>query len=338
MVIIGLDLQRILEYWGLELFAWEKVKDVYKVYTNRGVKNLKVSLLSPSRLLFVHQALIHLNSQKFDKMRPLVPTLSGDTYVSEGRYAYSLFDWIEGRQCNFENETELISSTQILAEFHQKSSGFTPPENLKFHNNLGKCLKHFEVRYQSLLKFKEAALLRPQDPFAKSYLENIVLFLSMAEKAIAKLKQSSYPNLVERTKVYKTFCHGDPAARNFILTPNQRIFIIDFDNCQLDLPIIDLIRFARRVLKKCHWRYQIAKLIMDSYQSVTPLSFAEIEVMKAIFYFPQKFWRLAVRYFHPHQQYSADKLLRHFRQYLACKSDFASFQAKFENYQSGSRE
>jgi spore coat protein I len=271
-------------------------------------------------------------------MYPLIPTLRGETTVYDQNQAYSLFDWIEGRQCDYRNKTELTQSIKVLADFHQKSCGFIPPERSNMRDHLGKCLRHFEERYQDLLRFKSLAAANQQDPFARIYLANAAAFLPMAELAIAKMKISAYSKLVERALIIKPFCHGDPAARNFILTPAKEVFIIDFDSCRLDLPIMDLIKFTRRVMKKYRWRYPTAKLLIDQYQEVNPLTSSELAVMKAVFYFPQKFWRLAIRYFDQHAAYGQERLYRKFQKYLSNRDQLIQFQEQFENYQSCSGE
>ncbi len=328
------DLQQILDHWELELYRFEKVRDVYKVYTQNGLKNLKLSPLVPGRILFVHHAIAHLNQRGFSKMTPLIPTKTGETSVFDPNFAYTLFDWIEGRQCDYRNKTELVDSMKVLADFHQKTSGFTPPPTSNMRDHLGKCLKHFEERYQDLLRFKELALTLPKDQFAASYLANVEAYLTMAAEAIAKMKKSDYHTLVEQARLKKTFCHGDPATRNFILTPENEIFMIDFDSCRLDLPIMDAIKFTRRIMKKYRWQYPVAKLVIDSYQAVNPLSSSELAVMKAVFFFPQKFWRLAIRYFDQHAAYGPARLLRKFQKYVRNKDHMVQFQQQFSNYQS----
>jgi spore coat protein I len=328
------ELQKILDHWGLELYRFEKVRDVYKVYTKKGLKNLKLSPLVPARILFVHQAISHLNQRGFTKMTPLIPTKNGETSVFDQNFAYSLFDWIEGRQCDYQNKTELTDSMKVLADFHQKSNDFTPPMQSNMRDHLGKCLKHFEERYQDLLRFRELAHRLPKDQFAVSYLDNVESYLPMAAEAIAKMKKSDYNKLVEQARIRKPFCHGDPAARNFILTPANEVFMIDFDSCRLDLPIMDVIKFTRRVMKKYRWQYPVAKLIIDSYQEVSPLTSSELTVMKAVFFFPQKFWRLAIRYFDQHAAYGPERLLRKFQKFVRNKDHLVQFQQQFENYQS----
>lgn len=326
------DLRQILSYWGLKALKWEKVKDVYKVRTNCGYKNLKVSPLNLKRLTFVHQAIGHLLRQGFPRMYPIIPAKNGSTYLCIAGKAFSLFDWIDGRQCDFTNPSELNESGKILAEFHLHSAGFTPPPNSNMRDQVGKCLQHFEERYQQLLDYAALAQHCPDDTFAQQYLANLPFFLPMAQRAIYKLRNSAYGQLVQLARSRQTFCHGDPAARNFILTPQQQVFMIDFDSCRLDLPVMDLIKFTRRVMKKHHWNYAVAKFLIDSYQQVQPLNLSELEVMKAVFYFPQKFWRMANRHFKNHAGVSPDRALHKFEKYLSNKLALAQFEVDFESY------
>jgi CotS family spore coat protein len=326
------NVHKILTHWGLEAYKWEQIKDVFKVKTNRGLKNLKMSPLNIRRLLFVHQAILHLLQNNFSYMYPIIPTPDGHTFICTADKAFSLFDWIEGRQCDFSNLKELGEAGKILAEFHLKSVGFTPPPNSNMRNQIGKCLQHFEERYQDLLSYSDIAHHSPDDRFAQIYLANLDHFLPMAERAIAKLKQSNYPQLVNQALANRSFCHGDPAARNFIMTPQNQIFMIDFDSCRLDLPIMDLIKFTRRVLKKYNWSYPTAKFLIDAYQNVNGLNRSELEVMKAVFYFPQKFWRMSHRHFQKHGRYSPERALHKFEKYLSNKYNLARFELEFENY------
>ncbi len=327
------DLEMILANWGLKPLQSEKIKDVFKVVTAHGVKNLKVSPLKPNRLVFVHQAIQHLIQRGFTKMNPIIPTGKGKTYVSDGQYAYTLFDWIEGRQCNIANQAELLEATRILAEFHQYSFGFVPPSHSNMRKQLGKCLDHFEERFANLQEYRRTARRTLNDDFARIYLENCDYFISLAAQSIVKLEQSNYNELIIGAGYEQPFCYGDPAARNFILTPEGRVLMIDFDSCRLDLPVMDLVKFIRRVMKKYDWSYSIARLMVDAYQEVRPISRDELGVMKAVFYFPQKFWRISTRYFHQHNNYPPERLLRKLCKCLEKKTAFYQFPFLFDSYQ-----
>lgn len=331
------DLEMILANWGLKPIQAEKIKDVFKVDTVQGVKNLKVSPLKPKRLTYVHHAIRHLIKNGFTKMKPIIPTLQGDTYVSDGQYAYTLFDWIEGRQCNFTNQTELAEATQVLADLHRRTYGFVPPPYSNTRKQLGKCFYHFLERYQNLEEYRQMALQNPHEDFSRLYLENCDYFIALAAQAINRLQASNYTRLVAKAEIEHPFCYGDPAARNFIFTPERRILMIDFDSCRLDLPIMDLVKFIRRVMKKYHWSYPMAGFIMDAYQTVNPISRDELGVIKAVFYFPQKFWRISTRFFHQHSEYPPERLLRKLHKFLENKTAFFQFPYLFDSYQANPR-
>lgn len=329
------DLESILVNWRLKPIQAEKIKDVFKVKTNQGVKNLKVSPLKPNRLIFVHQAIQHLIKSGFTGMTPIIPAINQETYVSDGLYAYTLFDWIEGRQCDFANQRELVDATRVLAQMHRHTFGFVPPPHSNMRKQLGKCLDHFKERFYNLQEYQQTARRMPNDCFAQVYLENCDYFISLAAQAIAKLKASNYHELVIRAGIEEPFCYGDPAARNFILSPEGRVFLIDFDSCRLDMPIMDLVKFIRRVMKKHHWSYPTARVIMDAYQEVHRLSPDELGVIKAVFYFPQKFWRISTRYFHRHDDFYPDSLFRKLQKCLQNKEAFYRFPVLFDSYQTG---
>lgn len=330
------DLETILANWELRPIQAEKIKDVFKIETTQGVKNLKVSPLMPNRLIFVHRAIQHLIKSGFTEMTPIISTINGETYVSDCRYAYTLFNWIEGRQCNFVNQQELIEATRTLAKMHRHTFGFSPPPRSNMRKQLGKGLEHFKERFYNLQEYQQTARRMPNDHFAQVYLENCDHFISLAAQAIAKLKQSHYHELVIKAGIDQSFCYGDPAARNFILSSEGRVFLIDFDSCRLDMPIMDLVKFIRRVMKKHRWSYPTARVIMDAYQEVNPLTEDELGVLKAVFYFPQKFWRISTRYFHRHGDFYPDSLFRKLQKYLQTKEAFYQFPVLFDSYQASS--
>lgn len=53
-----------------------------------------------------------------------------------------------------------------------------------------------------------------------------------------------------------------------------------------------------KVLKRSDWNIENAKLIFDSYNEVSPLRDEEYRVIFAFLLFPQRFWRLANRYYY----------------------------------------
>ena len=50
-------------------------------------------------------------------------------------------------------------------------------------------------------------------------------------------------------------------------------------------------------MRKCDWNIEEAKIIIDEYRNIYQLSNDELFVLKLMLEFPQKFWRVANKYY-----------------------------------------
>ena len=85
---------------------------------------------------------------------------------------------------------------------------------------------------------------------------------------------------------------------NIILDDNNDVHVIDFDFCKREVRTFDISNFMIKVLERVDWDINFAKAIIESYNSVSPLSKEEYQVLYAYLQFPQRYWRLANRYYY----------------------------------------
>ena len=128
------------------------------------------------------------------------------------------------------------------------------------------------------------------------FLDWIDYFYNLGEDALNKLNISKYGQLVEEAKVNGNFCHHDYTHSNIILN-DEKTYIINFDSCCMELKVYDLTNLLRRKMRKCKWDVNEAKNILEEYASIEELKENEIEVLKIMLQFPQKFWRIANKYY-----------------------------------------
>ena len=74
--------------------------------------------------------------------------------------------------------------------------------------------------------------------------------------------------------------------------------IIDFDYCKREVRVYDLANFITKVSKKVDWDIKYANKIIEEYNKVSKLKENEYRVLFAYLLFPQRFWRLANRYYY----------------------------------------
>ena len=130
------------------------------------------------------------------------------------------------------------------------------------------------------------------------YLKSMEFFKEMGKKALTTLNESDYYNLCAIAEQEKSFCHHDYTYHNIILNDNEDVYVIDFDFCKREVRTFDISNFMIKVLKRVDWDINFAKAIIETYNSVSPLSNEEYKVLFAYLQFPQRYWRLANRYYY----------------------------------------
>ena len=256
-------------------------KGVYQLKTNKGVRCLKKISYGTQKLLFVYGAKEHLYNNGFKNIDRYYLNTEGKAYALVNEDIYTLSEWIEGRECDFYNDEDLILATKALANFHIASKGYEPSENSKLKSDLGRWPHLMEKRIKSFDKMKEMVRKKKnhKGEFDLSYIKSVDYYKTLGKKALEILGDSNYYNLCKDTEEEKSFCHHDFTYHNIILGEDNSVSVIDFDYCKRELRTFDLANFMIKVLKRREWDFDIAKAIIDNYNEVSPLREDEYNVL-----------------------------------------------------------
>lgn len=299
--MLGFD-REISDKYGLDVKNIAIYRDLYIVDTSKGRKALKRIPFSEDRLMFVHGAKEHLISQGFARVDRYLCTIEGKPCFSFENSLYAMVDYIEGRESGFENERDVHKASKALGLLHKASKGYVPPEGCMVRDELGKLPQYFSKRLEDIRKMKKQAQ-KSMGQFDRMLLECVDSFFEDGENAICELNASNYGQLIDKTREERLFCHHDYAHRNIIMD-GENVHVINFDYCCYELRVYDVANLIRRVMRKCNWDIRKAVGILDKYCSVEPLSRDEFAVLKIILQFPQKFWRVANRFYNTRRSWS----------------------------------
>lgn len=292
----------IYDKYGFEVKSIVPYKDSFLLITSRGKKLLKKIPFSAERIEFIHGAKEHLTCNGFCNTDRYVCTAAGQPYFVYENGNYCISDLIEGRECSFDNDSDLCNGAVLLGRMHKSSRGYVPPEGSKVQNDLGKLPSNFGKRLEDIRKLKKLAK-RGSSGIDHMFLEYADHFYEVGEDAFNKLQNSSYGLLVEEAARNAQFCHHDVTHHNIICTADD-IFLINFDFCCFELKVYDVANFIRRKMRKCRWDIREAEKILNNYCTVEPLSQEELLVMKLILQFPQKFWRVSNKFYNSRRSWS----------------------------------
>lgn len=297
----GMD-KEIAENYGLEVRNLLPWKDSFMAVTPKGRKILRKIAFSPDRIRFVNSAKEHLYEKGFTNIDRYIPTLDDEPFFSVDGGSYALTEYIEGRECSFDSDTDMQKASLLLAQLHKASRGYTVKDGVRVQSDLGKLPAYFIKRLEDVKKLRKQAR-KGKSRFDHLFLEYADYFCFLGENAINGLRESNYEQLARRTGETGQFCHHDYTHHNIIVGEN-RLSVVNFDYCCLELRVYDIANLIRRKMRKCNWDIAKAVMIIDSYNACEPLDSDEMCILKLMLMFPQKFWRVINRYYNSRRSWS----------------------------------
>lgn len=285
--------------FNIKIESLKANKGVYHLKTNKGERCLKKINYGPQKLLFVYGAKEHLIKNGFSLVDKYYLNIEDEPYAIVNEDLYTLSEWIEGRECDFHNIEEVKLAAKTLAMMHEASKGYDPPENSKLKSDLGRWTTLMSKRIKSFDKMRDMVRKKSnKNEFDLLYIKSMEFYKELGRKALNTLENSEYINLCEVAQNEKSFCHHDFTYHNIILDESNNCHVIDFDYCKRELRTFDISNFMIKVLKRVNWNKEFAYTILEAYNEVSPLVECEYKVLYAYLQFPQRYWRLANRYYY----------------------------------------
>ena len=306
-------------------------KGIYHLKTNQGDRCLKRINYGPQKLLFVYGAKEHLIKNGFNTIDRYFLNIDGEPYALVTEDLYKLSEWIEGRECDFHNIEEVKIASKALAKLHQASKGYDPPENSKLKSDLGRWPTLMEKRIKSLDKMRDMVRKKNnKSTFDLLYIKSMEFYKEMGTRALQTLNESQYTRFCEIAEEEKGFCHHDYTYHNIILGENDSVSVIDFDYCKREVRSYDIANFMIKVLKRCNWNIDFAKAIIDGYNSENEIEEDEYKIIYAFLQFPQRYWRLANRYYYNEVNWGQNTFANKLENIIKEQEEYIKFLDEFK--------
>lgn len=282
-------------------------RDAFILNTTQGKKLLKKVEISPERVLFIHGAKEHLFNNGFQYIDRYTCTTDGKPYFIAEQACFTLTDYPDGVECNFENESEMSAAVKALAELHKASKGYVAPAESFPRDELGKLPVTFKKRLGEIKKIQKTAG-RGKSKFDYMVLEFAEYFYSQGKEALDNVLKPKYGMLVNEVRKQRTICHHDYTHYNILFTCGN-ITVTNFNYCCYELKIHDIANLIRRKMRKCCWNMDETIKIINNYCKYEELSTTDLDIMYSILQFPQKFWRIVNKYYNSKRSWSEKFIL-----------------------------
>ncbi|HEY5562005.1 MAG TPA: CotS family spore coat protein [Clostridiaceae bacterium] len=325
------DLKRnIEENYNIEVLDIIKVKSSYRVETKNKNYCLKVIKYNFSHFLFIIGAIKHLVNKQCEGIINIIPTVTGRDYIRVDVYYAYLTDWLNTRECNYDNPLDTYLAVNALSKLHAKSYGFELNSNMKPRIGWFKWIENYRTRSDEIVNFGQRIIEKDtKTAFDSMYLEAMEEELLRAEASIENLICSEYILKMEEEIQLKGFCHHDYAHHNVLIGENQKVFVIDFDYCILDSHLHDLSSLLIRVMKNGKWELRTTKDLLNIYNNTSNLQEKDTAIMAAFMEFPQAYWQLGIQYYWERQPWEEEIYIKRLEKILEDRQEKQEFIEDF---------
>lgn len=225
---------------------------------------------------------------------------------------YTLHRWYRGRECDIRNRLEVLMAVSNLAHLHQVCKRF-PGQQEDFtrgENPLEEYLRHtreLKKIYQFISRRKK------KSEFELLYLNCFGDFFSQCQEICDQMQRQQ--SELAQTQHY--ICHGDFNYHNVIFVMGKPVFL-QFSKAGYGIQIFDFCNFMRKIMEKYGWDEALGIAMIEEYHRVNPLDEHTFWHMYYRMAYPEKFWKLANRYYVSNKAWIApqsyEKLKREIRQ------------------------
>lgn len=103
-------------------------------------------------------------------------------------------------------------------------------------------------------------------------------------------------------------CHGAYNQHNVIMGSGYEA-IVHFERFSKGNQLDDLYQFARKVMEKNHFDFDLLEQIFEAYHQIIPLSKEDYQYMYILFSYPEKFWKIANSYYNTNKAFLSPKYI-----------------------------
>ena len=304
----------ILNQYDIEIISTRKVRGAFFCETNEGLMLLKEAGISDGRALLLYQLLRQLSGSGYENVDLPIFTKEQELIsTSRDGTRYMLKHWFGGRECDVRREGDVLEAVRNLSLLHQKMRWEPDPEDDAADPATGEALCEDGTQAAESVKMppagrhlKEEFLChtrelkkvrafirkrRNKGKFEALFLQHFEKMIRLATRAAEQLETSGYETLYEQSICGKRLVHGDYNYHNVLMPAGvhgtsdgwgcrERVATTGFEHFRMDVQVLDLYYFLRKVMEKHHWDVKFGDAMLEMYSRIRPLSQAEVVELK----------------------------------------------------------
>lgn len=316
----------VLEQYDFKIKGTKRVRGSYYCETDKGLMLLKEYDNSKGKLEILEKLANHL--EECGMVTDRVFRNKEGELISQGPDGgfYILKKWYEHRESEPEDEDDIVKGAGALARLHTHTKDLRGVFSEEDIIPQGRDFREtFKKHNREILKVKRyVEKLKNKSDFEFDLKREIDIYYEQALLAEKSLNADEYEKLARKALENKTLCHGNSQYHNIIMVGEIPV-IVNFIRININLQIYDLYIYLKKCMEKNDWDIALADKILEKYQKINSISNEEMEILKVLFVYPEKFWKIVNSYYNSNKAWLSEKnkeKLEKFRQQKNQREEF----------------
>lgn len=123
-------------------------------------------------------------------------------------------------------------------------------------------------------------------------------------------------------------CHGNYNQHNILLSDKSEA-IVHWERFSRGNQLEDLYQFARKVMEKNHFDYEILEILLNTYARRIELSKEDYRYIYVLFSYPEKFWKIANSYYNTNKAFLSPKYIEKLETVIQQEKEKAEMLSQF---------
>jgi spore coat protein I len=264
------------------------IKTVWKVKTSEKMLCLKRLKQTYDKVLFSVNAQIYIKDSGGNVPGIILNKMS-QPIVQYNDQLFVVYEWLEGKDLDFNNNVDLEAALRGLATFHKASKGYQYPENARESSKFGRWPEQYTSMRNRFATWKDIASENNSNVSHASYSKNVDSMIEVANLALDYIDKSQYQNLSTPNSDLKVLCHQDFGKGNAISTTNG-VIVLDLDSVTFDYSARDVRKIIGKLaIDKDMFDMSRMNDILSWYSKENPITEDEKKILYIDLLFPHWF-------------------------------------------------
>jgi len=299
----------LLAQYDLVVYRAGRVKGAWILETDRGLKSLGGCSYSEGKVAFEQKVKQFAAEHGFPALDLYVENKE-QGFLVQGPYneKFVMRDWFYGEECDAKNREHVLLAVEALAKLHNSMKGLSLSSEEQSFCMQQKVPELLERRNKELRRVRTYIRSKKQKTvFEQNFLAQFDSQAASAEEALDLMDNEAYEQYYYKTIEDGCMLHGNYTHHSVILLFEKGMAVTGFDKAETGIQIQDFYQLFRKIMEKWDWDVSLGDSMLETYQKIRPVPEEEWNLLKVMLIYPEKFWKVANRYYNNRKSWIPEK-------------------------------